>query len=230
MSCRKTFFLSLILVLLSLFLVTPLFIYKHILDESNPLLRIINQYLPLIILVLVNVVIIPFFVDVAAALMDNETKSSMQTKIMYMNLILMHVNMIILPLTGLVTYEQLIYQYKRSPTFEFVTIISANLGTMAAFITTYLVQLVFITNCIQMLDVPHFIIKSFFTLVNWVRHRPYKDDWSFQLGYYQSFTFTVMTLALMFSVAMPISTFFAFIFFMTRYQIEKYNFLFVYHQ
>ena len=28
---------------------------------------------------------------------------------------------------------------------------------------------------------------------------------------------------------MPICTFFAFIFFLMRYQIEKYNFLFVYH-
>ena len=34
----------------------------------------------------------------------------------------------------------------------------------------------------------------------------------------------------MFSVAMPICTFFAFVFYMIRYHIEKYNFLFVYHQ
>ena len=68
----------------------------------------VAQFIPLIILVLVNVVIIPFFVDVAASLMDNETKSSMQKKIMYMNLILMHMNMLILPLAGLITYEQII--------------------------------------------------------------------------------------------------------------------------
>ena len=57
---------------------------------------------------IVNVVIVPFFVDVAAAMMDNETKSAEQTKIMYMNLLLMHINMLILPLTGLITYEQII--------------------------------------------------------------------------------------------------------------------------
>jgi len=39
-----------------------------------------------------------------------------------------------------------------------------------------------------------------------------------------------MTMSLIFSVAMPICTFFAFVFFLMRYQIEKYNFLFVYHQ
>ena len=103
---------------------------------------------------------------------------------MYMNLILMHLNMIILPLTGLETYEQIIWLIKASTPTDLIAIISSNLGTMAAFIITYLVQLVFITNCIQMLDVPHFIIKGFFTLTNWLRHRPYSDDWSFQLGYY----------------------------------------------
>jgi len=66
---------------------------------------LIAQIIPTLILLLVNVVIIPFLVDLAAGLMDNETKSEMQKKIMYMNLILMHLNMLILPLTGLITYE-----------------------------------------------------------------------------------------------------------------------------
>ena len=111
-SCRKSFILCLVLVLLSLFLVTPWMVYKHTigdeLDEESAVGRLIAQYLPLLILVLVNIVVVPFFVDVAAALMDNETKSSMQKKIMYMNLILMHLNMLILPLARLITYEQII--------------------------------------------------------------------------------------------------------------------------
>ena len=117
---------------------------------------------PLLILVLVNIVIVPFFVDVAAALMDNETKSSMQKKILYMNLILMHINMLILPLAGLITYEQIIQFIKENSFENLLEFISGNVGGMAAFITSYLVQVVFITNCIQMLDVPHFLWKGFF--------------------------------------------------------------------
>jgi len=127
--------------------------------------------------VIVNVVIIPFFVDVAAALMDNETKSSMQKKIMYMNLILMHINMIILPLAGLITYEEIISYVKTSQKDKLVIEISENVGNMAAFIATYLMQVAFITNFIQMLDVPHFLWKGFFTFLNWTLHKPYKDDW-----------------------------------------------------
>ena len=107
--------------MLSFFLVTPLMVYKHILTtpdaDDSSLSRFMGQYLPMLILVLVNVVIIPFFVDVAAALMDNETKSSMQKKIMYMNLILMHTNMVILPLAGLITYEQII-QFIKEQSFD----------------------------------------------------------------------------------------------------------------
>lgn len=87
-------------------------VYKQTLDNTpignEQSYRILREYLPLLILVLVNIVIIPFFVDMAALLMDNETKSSMQKKIMYMNLILMHINMLILPLAGLISYEQII--------------------------------------------------------------------------------------------------------------------------
>ena len=113
-SCRKTFILCLILALLSLFLVTPLMVYKNLLggmeesESQSSIIRMFGEFLPLLILLLVNVVIIPFFVDMAAMLMDNETKSSMQKKIMYMNLILMHINMLILPLAGLITYEEII--------------------------------------------------------------------------------------------------------------------------
>lgn len=120
------------------------------------------SFAPLLILVLVNIVIIPFFVDVAAALMDNETKSSMQKKIMYMNMILMHTNMLILPLAGLITYEQIIQFIKENSFDQLLRFISSNIGNMAAFITSYLIQVIFITNCIQMLDVPHFVWKGFF--------------------------------------------------------------------
>ena len=109
-SCRKSFILTLILLILSFFFVTPLMIYKIAFkdlseDDGSALEKAAASYLPLFILVIVNVVVVPFFVDVVAMIEDNETKSSMQKKIMYMNLILMHVNMIILPLAGLVTYE-----------------------------------------------------------------------------------------------------------------------------
>ena len=88
---------------------------------------------------------------------------------MYMNLILMHMNMLILPLARLITYEQIIQLIREKSFSQLLIYITGNVGEMTSFITLYLVQTIFITNCIQMLDVPHFCWKSFFTFINWMR-------------------------------------------------------------
>lgn len=56
----------------------------------------------------------------------------------------------------------------------------------------------------------------------------FQDDWFFDLGYYTSYTGTLSLMCLLFSVSMPIMSFFAAFFFIGRFYIEKYNMLFVY--
>jgi hypothetical protein len=52
-------------------------------------------------------VLIPLFVDIVAKSNYNETKSEQQLKIFVMNLIFMSLNMIVLPLTGLISIQDL---------------------------------------------------------------------------------------------------------------------------
>ena len=59
---------------------------------------------------------------------------------------------------------------------------------------------------------------------------PFKDEWGFQLGYFQSFVYTISFMSLLFSISLPIISIFAVLFFFLRYYIEKYNFLFVYEK
>ena len=51
--------------------------------------------------------LIPLFVDIVAKSNYNETKSEQQLKIFFMNLIFMSLNMIVLPLTGLISIQDL---------------------------------------------------------------------------------------------------------------------------
>ncbi len=51
--------------------------------------------------------LIPLFVDIVAKSNYNETKSEQQLKIFVMNLIFMSLNMIVLPLTGLISIQDL---------------------------------------------------------------------------------------------------------------------------
>ena len=87
-----------------------------------------------------------------------------------------------------------------------------------------------ISNVIQMLDIPHFLWKTTFSIINWMREVPYEDDWGFLLGYYQALMYTLSFMSLLFSISLPMVSILAFIFFSIRYYIEKYNFLFVYEK
>ena len=81
-----------------------------------------------------------------------------------------------------------------------------------------------------MLDIPHFLWKTTFSIINWMREVPYEDDWGFLLGYYQALMYTLSFMSLLFSISLPMVSILAFIFFSIRYYIEKYNFLFVYEK
>lgn len=59
-------------------------------------------------LALCNAVIIPVLVDVVANFAYKETKSEEQSHIFVMNLIFMSINMIFLPLTGLISIDDLL--------------------------------------------------------------------------------------------------------------------------
>ena len=83
----------------------------------------------------------------------------MQSKILQLNLIFMAINMVFLPLTGLVSIEELI-KYFASFDFKIIDVISQNIGAMAAFFVSYVMQVTYISNCIQLIDLPHFIVKT----------------------------------------------------------------------
>jgi uncharacterized membrane protein (DUF485 family) len=96
---------------------------------------------------LCNVIIIPFLVDIIAASQFKETKSQMQSKILRLNLIFMSLNMIFLPLTGLVQIEEFLNIFVNID-ISVIDTISKNIGEMAAFFTSYVMQVTFISNCI----------------------------------------------------------------------------------
>ena len=222
--------------LLSFSLVTPLSIYsvvrpikKSIEENEMPLLALVAEWTSPLIIALVNVVIIPFIIDLSAMLLSYETLSKTQNEIMITQAFFMVLNMVILPLTGLISFEELwvLIQATPSPS-DILELIVGNTGNMASFFVTYLLQVTFLSNVVQMLDLPHFLWKKTSQLIFWMRELPYSDDWGFQMGYYQALMYTISFMSLLFSISLPMVSMLAALFFSLRYYIEKYNFLFVY--
>lgn len=229
---------NIVIFVCSFVLITPLSVYsvvrpiKDELENSGTIMANVGNLFSPLIIALVNVGIIPFLVDFYSFFQISRTKSEIQKNILNMNIFYMTLNMIILPLTGLISFEEILLLAKSDKIMivDILGVLSSNLGNMASFFVTYIMQVTFLSNCIQLFDIPHFLWKNMFSFLYWLKQKPYEDDWFYQLGYYWAFTFTIMNMSLLFSVAMPIVSIFAFVFFFFRYLIEKYNFLYVYQQ
>lgn len=119
-----------------------------------------ESLLPLMMLV-TNIIALPLLVDLVAALRIKETKSEVQRITLRLNLFYMSLNIVFLPLTGLVDYTKFFELLATSTSF-YTTIesLSKQMGTMLAFFVSYIIQVSFLTNMIQLLDLPHFVVKS----------------------------------------------------------------------
>ena len=160
-------------------LITPLSVYtalypvKDKLEKMGSVWAILAENSSPLVIALVNIGIIPCFVDLVGYAVHNETKSNMQYEILWMNLVFMCLNMILLPLTGLVSYEEILV-FARDENFDarkVLNAVSENMGNMASFFTLYLMQVTFLSNLIQMYDIPHLCYKSLFRLVSYIQQK-----------------------------------------------------------
>ena len=101
---------------------------------------------------------------------------------------------------------------------------------MGSFFIRYMMQVALIMNMIYLLDLPHFIVKTIKRTCRRNRQasEPFVDTWFFDLGYFQAYTLVLFFLTFLFAVQIPIIGIFGFVFYMFRYQFEKYNMTFVY--
>mmetsp|Transcript_17150 Transcript_17150/g.16369 ORF Transcript_17150/g.16369 Transcript_17150/m.16369 type:complete len:126 (+) Transcript_17150:1390-1767(+) len=123
-------------------------------------------------MVLFNFVLIPLLVDLVAALDTHETKSGKQLSILRINFVFMILNNIFLPMTGLITIKEFLDLTLNSiEAKKLFQEIAKNIGLMGAFFLKYLMQITFISNGVQLLDLPHFLVK---TLKKWCRSNKQK--------------------------------------------------------
>ena len=83
---------------------------------------------------------------------------------------------------------------------------------------------------VTILDIPHFMYM-------WMKrtcsrkkrfNNEIEDDWYFDLGYNFAFSITIFTVVYIFSASVPLISFFGFLFFVFKYNVDKYNFVYVY--
>ena len=66
--------------------------------------------------------------------------------------------------------------------------------------------------------------------LNSISKPTFEDTYMFDLGYHQSYSLVIFLNCLIFSSMVPIIPFFAALFFTIKYNIDKYNLIFVYYK
>lgn len=109
----KTFVLYILLIAFSIFLLTPLMLIhmsSAVIEDMNLNVKWLDKttltnYISSAMIMFMNVILIPFFIDIMVTLEDHPTKSSRQITILNRNFFFMLLNSLLLPLTGLNTIK-----------------------------------------------------------------------------------------------------------------------------
>ena len=148
----------------------------------------------------------------------------------------MLMNIVFLQLTAQATVLSFLDYSLGNQFFDLPKALGKNLVNNNYFFLRFTIQLTFISNGIQLLDIPHHSIKILKYVIYRIKQRkeiikqPFVDDFAYDLGYYQSQTIVVFAMGLIFSGTMPLISLFATMFFGIRYYIEKYNLTFAYNK
>jgi hypothetical protein len=102
-----------------------------------------------------NVILIPFFIDIMVMCEDHRTKSSRQIAILNRNFFFMLVNSLLLPLTGLTTIKAFIQALEQEDVVNWPYYFAKNLLTTYNYFITYFIQLTFLSIGFWLLDLPH---------------------------------------------------------------------------
>lgn len=239
----KSTILWILLLLLSVVLLTPILLINMSSDiienveigknwMANPKF---NSYLTTAMTMTMNVILIPFFIDIMVMIEDHITKSSRQIAILNRNFFFMLLNALLLPLTGLTTIKAFIETIvEKQPINTWPYYFSKNLLTTYNYFITYFIQLTFLSVGFWLLDLPHWCVKTcahyYHNFVNRNKKdpKPFVDTYAFDLGYHSAYSLSAFAIMLLFATIVPYMGMIAGIFFVFKYSVDKYNLSFVY--
>lgn len=144
----------------------------------------------------------------------------------------MMINTVFIPITQTATISSFLYYVTEKDIDDFQIEMSEKFLKTSEFFLKYIIQCTFMTNIVQVLDIPHYLyirMKKLFMSSNIYEEEEVEDDWYFDLGYHFAFSITIFTVIFLFSAAVPLIPLFGFLFFTFKYFIDKYNFVFVYN-
>eukprot|EP00743_Colponemidia_sp_Colp-15_P010510 GILK01011581.1.p1 GENE.GILK01011581.1~~GILK01011581.1.p1 ORF type:complete len:435 (-),score=70.25 GILK01011581.1:217-1395(-) len=241
---HKTFrrvLLNLLLFVLFFSVVTPVTILQRLAPFTEKIERymynatlfhmFIVDYLPTLLLILINSVLVPVAIDYCAEWERFDLKSQKEKAVLSKNLVFLLINSLFLPMFGLSsiqTFVELSGEYELDAWNKVLG--SILLTSSGAFFIRYLIQSTFISNCSQLLAVSELLNTKW---REWqsgipIRSHRIRERVRFDFGYSYASVLSILSMVIVYSIAVPLIVPFGFLFFLLKYTIDKYNFLHIY--
>ncbi|CDW80277.1 integral membrane protein [Stylonychia lemnae] len=206
--------------------------YSSDADQSSFISALILNSITPFILMMFNYIFIPTLVGWTSYFEEIENISTRHRNNLFKQFLFMMINTVFIPITQTTTILSFLYYLRDRDIDDLQIELSEKFLKTSEFFLKYIIQCTFMTNIVQILDIPHFIymkLKRLFMKSRNYEQDEIEDDWYFDLGYHFAFSITIFSVVYIFSAAVPLIPLFGFLFFAFKYYIDKYNFLFVYN-
>ena len=170
------------------------------------------------IIFMFNYIFIPTLVDYISYFEEIENKSVRHQNNLFKQFFFIMINSVFIPITQSKNIETFFKYFFNEKYQSFSMQLSENFLRSSEFFLRYIIQLTFLTNIMQILDIPHYLYMGLKKMLNktYYTNEQVEDDYYFDIGYSYAFVVSVFIIVLIFSASAPIIPFFGFLFFMFK--------------
>jgi hypothetical protein len=238
----RTIVLSLALFAVCILLVSPVTVLDELhplmdnvrnqLNQDNYIRLLVTGYLPPLIILMINSIVIPYLIFHVCCYERFWQKSGEQSAGLHMNIIFMVINSLIIPLTSLNSMGLLAKHMYNTPLEQWNVVIGASfLSSSGSFAIRYLINSSLLSSVVQLCQIPQTIYAKAFALtaVTHAEKEEAERRWVFDFGYWYACALSIFVMCLTFSAAVPLVLPFGALFFFMKYHVDKYNFTYNVH-
>jgi len=235
----RTLVLSLALFVVCIMLVSPVTVLDELhplianvrnqLNEDNYIRLLVTGYLPPLIILMINSIVIPYLIYHVCCYERYWQKSGEQSAGLHMNIIFMVINSLIIPLTSLNSMGLLAEHMYNTPLEQWNVVIGASfLSSSGSFAIRYLINSSLLSSVVQLCQIPQTMYSKAvaFSAVTQAEKEFAEKRWEFDFGYWYACALSIFVMCLTFSAVVPLILPFGAVFFFMRYHVDKYNFTF----
>lgn len=201
---------------------------KHELNDDHILRVLITGYLPPLVILGINSLVIPQCIWYAAKWERWWRKSERQRMVLHMNLFFMVINSMIIPLTCFHSLQTLVEYLATTPPTEWNVALGGTFffSSSASLALRYMVNSTFLSSAAQLLQIPQFLTtKILLALAVTERDRMMAFcKWPFDFGFWYACCLAAFFICLVFSIVAPLILPCGTAFFIVKYYIDHYNF------